>query len=124
MYHCTDVLWLTCVTYGVIPTLCTHAVAPKVAFARKRSSVFPPKNVCVGVDPWFGTAIITLAVSGGAITTVPIHKGFSVSKTAEGKIDNAMSDELKGMVEDIFAKAPTCSAAKARHLRRSVQLCG
>lgn len=29
-----------------------------------------------------------------------------------------MSDELKGIVEDIFAKAPACSAAKARLLRK------
>jgi hypothetical protein len=72
----------------------------------------------IGVDPWFGTATITSTASGGAVTTVPIHKGFSVSKTAEGKIDIAMSDELKGIVDDIFAKAPACSAAKARHLRK------
>lgn len=72
----------------------------------------------IGVDPWFGTATITSTATGGAVTTVPKHKGFSVSKNADGKIDIAMSDELKGIVEDIFAKAPACSAAKARRLHK------
>lgn len=71
----------------------------------------------IGVDPWFGTATITTTINGIA-TTVPIHKGFSVSTNAEGKIDIAISEELMGILEQIFASAPTCARAKGMALRK------
>jgi hypothetical protein len=62
------------------------------------------------VNPWFGTGSVTVTTTGedGVPTAAPILLGFKVSKNAEGKIDITASDEIKSIMDDIFADLPPC----------------
>jgi hypothetical protein len=75
----------------------------------------------IGVDPWFGTGSLTVTTTGedGMPTPAPVLVGFKVSKNAQGKIDVAVSDEIMGILDDIFAGIPPCPGAKLRTKRQS-----